>query len=61
MIFPQVTNENATQCVVEFEQQYYDNDDLMLFFDEMGLPRYSAAHSITSLGSNFAFTGIIML
>lgn len=27
-----------TQCVVEFEQQYYSPDDLTLFFEQMGLP-----------------------
>jgi subtilase family serine protease len=34
-----ITSPNFTQCVVEFEQQYYDDADLRLFFDEMGLPR----------------------
>lgn len=29
---------NVTQCVVEFEQQYYSPDDLTLFFEQMGLP-----------------------
>jgi len=33
-----VTNPNATQCVVEFEQQYYSPSDLSLFFESMGLP-----------------------
>jgi hypothetical protein len=29
---------NVTQCVVEFEQQYYSPSDLTLFFEQMGLP-----------------------
>lgn len=33
-----VTQPNVTQAVGEFEQQYYDEADLMLFFEEMGLP-----------------------
>jgi hypothetical protein len=33
-----VTNANVTQCVVEFEQQYYSPDDLTLFLEQTGLP-----------------------
>eukprot|EP01112_Ceratiomyxa_fruticulosa_P005706 TRINITY_DN1655_c0_g1_i5.p1 TRINITY_DN1655_c0_g1~~TRINITY_DN1655_c0_g1_i5.p1 ORF type:complete len:736 (+),score=147.15 TRINITY_DN1655_c0_g1_i5:518-2725(+) len=33
-----VTNFSFTQSVAEFEQQYYSEDDLYLFFSEMGLP-----------------------
>eukprot|EP01132_Coremiostelium_polycephalum_P003880 gene3880-4841_t len=33
-----VTNQSATQCVVEFEQQYYSPSDLNRFFVSMGLP-----------------------
>jgi hypothetical protein len=29
---------NVTQCVVEFEQQYYSPDDLTLYFQQTGLP-----------------------
>ncbi|EGC34780.1 hypothetical protein DICPUDRAFT_152956 [Dictyostelium purpureum] len=32
-----VSNPNATQCVVEFEQQYYSPQDLTTFFNSMGL------------------------
>ncbi|EFA79323.1 peptidase C53 family protein [Heterostelium album PN500] len=34
-----VTNPKATQCVVEFEQQYYSPSDLVTFFQQMGLPQ----------------------
>jgi tripeptidyl-peptidase I len=33
-----VTNAKTTQCVVEFEQQYYDEADLRGFLTDMGLP-----------------------
>ena len=29
---------NVTQCVVEFEQQYYAPSDLTLYFQQTGLP-----------------------
>ena len=29
---------NVTQCVVEFEQQYYSPSDLTLFLEQTGLP-----------------------
>jgi len=45
------TNENATQCVVEFEQQYYSSSDLSLYFEYMGLQDYSDL--VTVLGPNF--------
>ena len=35
---PLVTNMNASQCVVEFEQQYYSPSDLEAFFVLMGIP-----------------------
>jgi len=33
-----VISPSVTQSVGEFEQQYYDEPDLLLFFKEMGLP-----------------------
>eukprot|EP00026_Physarum_polycephalum_P003767 Phypoly_transcript_03781.p1 GENE.Phypoly_transcript_03781~~Phypoly_transcript_03781.p1 ORF type:complete len:566 (+),score=94.40 Phypoly_transcript_03781:39-1700(+) len=33
-----VLSSNVTQAVGEFEQQYYDEADLLFFFKEMGLP-----------------------
>ncbi|KYQ89129.1 peptidase C53 family protein [Tieghemostelium lacteum] len=33
-----VITTNVTQCVVEFEQQYMNSNDLETFFQEMGLP-----------------------
>jgi len=44
-----VTNPAATQCVVEFEQQYYNPDDLSTFFNSMGLPNNK---NVTVIGPN---------
>ncbi|GAM27310.1 hypothetical protein SAMD00019534_104860, partial [Acytostelium subglobosum LB1] len=41
-----VTNTSATQCVVEFEQQYYSPADLATFFDQMGLPQPTTPVSV---------------
>ena len=38
IILKQVLNKEFAQAVGEFEQQYYDEADLLLFFKEMGLP-----------------------
>jgi len=45
-----VTNPNATQCVAEFEQQYYSPSDLSLFFELNGLDDYSDI--VTLIGPN---------
>ncbi|KAF2078698.1 hypothetical protein CYY_000069 [Polysphondylium violaceum] len=44
-----VTNPEATQCVVEFEQQYYSPQDLSTFFNSMGLPDNT---NVTVIGPN---------
>ncbi|ELR22022.1 Prokumamolisin, activation domain containing protein [Acanthamoeba castellanii str. Neff] len=41
---------NVTQCVVEFEQQYYSPSDLTLFFEQMGLPTDTP---VTVIGPNY--------
>eukprot|EP01101_Sappina_pedata_P004078 TRINITY_DN1672_c0_g1_i1.p1 TRINITY_DN1672_c0_g1~~TRINITY_DN1672_c0_g1_i1.p1 ORF type:complete len:725 (+),score=304.26 TRINITY_DN1672_c0_g1_i1:48-2222(+) len=41
-----VTNPDATQSVAEFEEQYYTPNDLVLFFQQMGLPDYSSLVSL---------------
>ncbi|KAK5577419.1 hypothetical protein RB653_002360 [Dictyostelium firmibasis] len=45
----QVTHPNATQCVVEFEQQYYSPADLEQFFNSVGLPTNV---TVNVIGSN---------
>ncbi|EGG16273.1 peptidase C53 family protein [Cavenderia fasciculata] len=42
-----VTNQSATQCVVEFEQQYYSPTDLNIFFEQMGLPSIGNLVNVT--------------
>lgn len=49
-----VTN-NVTQCVVEFEQQYYSPDDLTLFFREMGLPTDTPVIVVGTTPTTFNF------
>eukprot|EP01133_Synstelium_polycarpum_P012797 gene12797-15017_t len=44
-----ITNTSATQCVVEFEQQYYSPSDLIAFFERMGLPTTTP---VTLIGYN---------
>eukprot|EP01133_Synstelium_polycarpum_P001425 gene1425-1653_t len=44
-----ITNMSATQCVVEFEQQYYSPSDLIAFFERMGLPTTTP---VTVIGYN---------
>jgi len=44
-----VSHPNATQCVVEFEQQYYSPSDLTMFFVEMGL---DTSTPVTVIGPN---------
>ena len=48
---PVVTHPNATQCVVEFEQQYYSPEDLNQFFELTGLP---LSTPVTVVGPNDA-------
>lgn len=43
------TSTNVTQCVVEFEQQYYAQSDLELFFAEMGVVNTAP---VTVIGPN---------
>ena len=45
-----VDNPGATQCVAEFEQQYYSPSDLQLFFSYMGLDDYTS--KVTLIGPN---------
>eukprot|EP01095_Lingulamoeba_sp_RSL-Kostka_P008441 TRINITY_DN2823_c1_g1_i1.p1 TRINITY_DN2823_c1_g1~~TRINITY_DN2823_c1_g1_i1.p1 ORF type:complete len:709 (-),score=267.92 TRINITY_DN2823_c1_g1_i1:299-2425(-) len=44
-----ITNPNITQCVVEFEQQYYSPSDLTLFANQMGV---APVPPITVIGPN---------
>lgn len=44
----QVTNPKSSQCVVEFEQQYYSDSDLQLFFNQMGI----LSAPVTVIGPN---------
>eukprot|EP01127_Copromyxa_protea_P001572 TRINITY_DN11533_c0_g1_i1.p1 TRINITY_DN11533_c0_g1~~TRINITY_DN11533_c0_g1_i1.p1 ORF type:complete len:717 (+),score=180.81 TRINITY_DN11533_c0_g1_i1:33-2183(+) len=48
---PTINNALFTQCVVEFEQQYYSPTDLQQFFSEMGIP---ANATVTTIGDNDA-------
>ncbi|ELR18532.1 sedolisinlike peptidase [Acanthamoeba castellanii str. Neff] len=41
---------NVTQCVVEFEQQYYSPSDLTLFLEQTGLPTDTP---VTVIGPNY--------
>ncbi len=49
---------NVTQCVVEFEQQYYSPSDLTLFFEQMGLPTDTP---VTVIGTHSYYFLIISL
>eukprot|EP00007_Cunea_sp_BSH-02190019_P008949 CAMPEP_0174239518 /NCGR_PEP_ID=MMETSP0417-20130205/14990_1 /TAXON_ID=242541 /ORGANISM="Mayorella sp, Strain BSH-02190019" /LENGTH=707 /DNA_ID=CAMNT_0015318467 /DNA_START=134 /DNA_END=2257 /DNA_ORIENTATION=- len=45
-----VTNPKVTQCVVEFEQQYYSPESLSYFLESMGL---SGDVNVTVIGPNY--------